>query len=178
MAGLSLLFALFFWFFFLNWITKLCTKFISAEFRRLLMRCLLFIGLLPLPIADEIIGQWQFDQVCKDNSKIYVNRAIARGKNVYLADLPDVHIKGAMVPMRLQPWRFLDVKTNEPVVSYNILFATGGQFVRTFRISEGNLPLTFKASCEPGGQVDTIKLFRDLGVTQVQRSALNIQDDK
>jgi hypothetical protein len=138
----------------------------------------LFLLLLPMPVLDEIIGGRQFEQLCKDNSTIQVDELKATGKAVYLADLPSVQINDKWVPISLQRWQFLDVTTGETVVSYNTLKATGGVFIRALGISEGHVPLTFKSFCEPGGVVDPLKLFKELKVIQVQRSALNLEEKK
>lgn len=178
MKGLFLLSVAAVWFFFVWRLTVLLTKKMPSGVMTTIAEYLLFAVLLVLPLADEIVGGRQFAQLCKENSKIQVDRVNAAGKTVYLSDLPDIQIKGTWVPIRLQLWRFVDTRTGEPVVSYNILYATGGRLVRTLSIFEGNVPLTFKSSCEPGGRVDSLKLFKELGVTQVQRSTLNIMEQK
>lgn len=178
MTGIYLLGVTAIWIFIVIFLTKIITTKLAGQTWRTLVRVLIFVVLLPLPLADEIIGGKQFEQLCKENSNIQVDRMKAAGKTVYLADLSDVQIKGTWVPIRLQPWRFVDVTTNEPVVSYNILHATGGRLIRALRISEGDVPLTFKDYCEPGGRVYPLQLFKELEVTQVQRSALNIKAQK
>jgi hypothetical protein len=134
--------------------------------------------LLPLPLIDEILGKRQFDQLCKDNATIHVDRTTAVGKTVYLAKTADLEVKDTWLRIVLKPWRFVDATTDVPVVSYNTLMADGGRLVRMLGISEGGVPLTFKGSCEPGGVVDPIKLFGELGVSQIQRSTLVNKEQK
>jgi len=172
MTGIFLLFVSVIWLFIAIFLAKIITTKLPKKWWRMPVRIVLFIALLPLPLIDEIVGGRQFEQLCKENSTIQVDRVAAIGKTVYLANLPDIQIKDTWVPIRLQQWRFLDATTGEPVVSYNILHATGGRFIRMLGISEGNVPLTFESFCEPGGVVDPLELFRKLGITQIQRSAL------
>ena len=154
-------------------ITVFITRKMSWRMGKFLIRASLLIVLIPLPLIDEIVGGRQFARLCKENSTIQVDRANAAGRTVYLADDPDTEIKGVWVPVRLQQWRFVDVTTRSVVVSYNELHATGGIFIRMLGISEGNVPMTFKDSCAPGGQVNYIELFKELRITQVQRATLN-----
>ena len=133
---------------------------------------LLFLVLVPLPLVDEIVGKRQFEKLCSENGTIHMDRSKVAGKTVYLAAVPDTQIKGAWIPVVLKPWRFVDADSGEVLVSYNTLMAVGGMWTRTLRISEGNVPLTFKGYCEPGGTVDLVKLFKEAGITQIQRSAL------
>ncbi len=178
MTGILLLFVAGIWLAVVIWLSKFITKKLPETWWRTPVGIVVFAVLLPLPLVDEIVGGRQFEALCKDNSTIQVDRVTAVGRTVYLADLPDTPITGTWVPVRLQPWRFLDAATGETVVSYNILHATGGRFIRALGISEGSVPLTFKGGCEPGGVVDPLKLFKEMKVTQIQRSELNIQGAK
>ena len=156
------------------------TRWVARRFNSPTMKVVSWMILLPAlmvaPLVDELIGKRQFEQLCKDNSTIQVDRAKAVGKTVYLAKTADVEIKDKWLRVVLKPWRFVDATTGEPVVSYNTLMVDGGWLIRNLRISEGGVPLTFRGSCEPGGVVDPIKLFEELNVTQIQRSALNLKE--
>jgi hypothetical protein len=134
---------------------------------------LIFALLLPLPLLDEIVGSRQFAELCKRNDTVQVDRGRAKGKIVYLLDQSDTWVEGVALPIRSQKWTFVDSTTREPVVEWKQLYATGGVLIRTLQISEGNVPLTFKGSCAPGGLVDTVRLFHQLGVIQVQRSTID-----
>lgn len=127
---------------------------------------------LPLPLINEIIGKRQFEQLCRENDKVQVDRAKAFGRTVYLAESTDIELKYKWLRFVIKPWHFVDATTGETVVSYNTLMADGGLFFRAVRTSEGGVPLIFKGSCEPSDAVDLMKLFQELNVTQIQRSEL------
>lgn len=176
MGGLILFFVIGLWLAFAIWLSKTITKKLPIAWWRIPVGVLVFGVLLLLPVIDEIVGGRQFEQLCKDNSTIQVNRATAVGKTVYLAQTPDVEIKGTSVRVVLKPWRYVDATTGELVVSYNTLQAVGGRFLK---ISEGHVPLTFNGYCAPGGsRVYADKLFKELRVTQIQRSELTIKEQK
>jgi hypothetical protein len=177
MTGILLFFVMGLWLFFVFWLTKVITKKLPTKWV-MPSRILLSLAILPIPLIDEIVGGRQFEQLCKENSTIQVDRVKAAGKTVYLAKPVDIQIKDTLVPIRLKPWRFVDATTGEIVVSYNTLLAGGGIFIRTLGISEGGAPLTFKSFCEPGGIVDPLKLFKELRVTEIERSALNVKEQK
>jgi hypothetical protein len=169
MTGIYLLFVAFIWMAVVIWLSKISTRNFPMETWRVPVAIVIFAVLFPLPLIDEIVGGRQFEQLCKENSKIRVNKAMAAGRTVYLAEVPFVEVKGTWVRVVLRPWRYLDATTNEPVISYNILMADGGWLVRSMGISSGGVPLTFKGSCEPGGVVDPVKLRSELQVIQIQR---------
>ena len=172
MTGIYLLFVSAVWLLIVIGLTALFTKKLPEKWWRLVVRALIFFALLPLPLTDEIIGRQQFEKLCQENSTIQVDRVTAVGKTVYLADLPDIQIKGTWVPIRLQPWRFVDVATGASVVSYNEFHPSGGWFFRAFSAA----PLTFESSCGAGGFDESLKLFKELGIKRIQRSELNIKE--
>jgi hypothetical protein len=131
----------------------------------------LFLLLIPLPLIDELVGERQFEQLCKVNSAIQIDRTKAARKTIYLADTPDSEVKGTWVRVVMQPRRFVDAATGEPVVSYYRLTAAGGLFVHAFRLSEGRVPLSFKGWCEPGDQHTLKNLFKELEITLIRRPA-------
>lgn len=48
----------------------------------------------PLPFIDELIGKWQFERLCQENSTIYI-APDAKGRTVYLASgTPEEAVKG------------------------------------------------------------------------------------
>lgn len=119
--------------------------------------------LLPLPLIDEILGKRQFEQLCRDNATIQVDRKTAVGKTVYYVLQPAVDLPGTWVRIVVNPYRYVDAATGEPVVAYNVLTAVGGRLVQAFGFSEGKVPLTFAGSCGPTEK--TKDLFKSLELT-------------
>ena len=168
MLGLYLLLILGLWICFAFFISKMIVENIIKPKHPFIVKLLIITVLLPLPLIDEIIGARQFEKLCQENS-IQVNREKARGRTVYLAGPEYVEIKGTMVRITARPWRLLDATTDELVVSYNRLHASGGWLVHTFGFSEGRVPLTFKGTC---GSFYPVKTLREIEVTRIERKDL------
>lgn len=139
------------------------------------LRMILFLALLPLPLVDEIVGKRQFDTLCSENAMIQVDPAKAVGRTVYLADLPDIEIKGPWVRVVSKPWRFIDATTGETVVGYNTLQAAGGVFTRTLGIFDGGVPLTFRGSCAPANPPGSAKAFAKLGINYIEPPTVKLE---
>ena len=152
-------------------IARIATRILPASGWRALVGVLLFLVLLPLPLADEIVGKVQFERLCEEDATIHVDRAKAAGRTVYLADLPSSEASGTWVRIVVKPWHYLDAKTNEVVISYNVLWASGGRVIRTLG-DTGGAPLTFRGYCQPKNLVSPDKLFEELKVKRIQRSQL------
>ena len=125
-----------------------------------------FLVLFALPFLDEVVGTFQFQQLCREHSGIRLDRAKASGKTVYATTASHEDIRGTAVRMVLQPVRFVETTSGEPVMSYNGLTAYGGWFIRTLGISEGNKPLLFRGSCWPR---ETDRLIKEMNITVVRR---------
>lgn len=177
MTGLFLLFVTVLWMTVVVCLSKIVTKRLPMTWWRLPVGFLMFLVLLPLPLIDEIVGGRQFEQLCKENSTIQVDRATAAGKTVYFVPQPDVEIKGTWLRVVLKPQRFVDASTGEVVIGLNKLVASGGWLVRTLGISEGGVPLTFKGWCQPVDQHTWDMLLNDLNMVVIRRRA-NIGDTK
>ena len=169
MTGLYLLFVTGLWLVLVIWLSKFITRKFPQTRWCSLLGLLLFIVLLPLPVADEIVGGWQFKQLCKENSTIQVDRATAVGRPAYFAKIADVEIEGTWVRVVLQKHRLVDTTTGETVIGLNKLVADGGLLIQTLGISERNVPLTFKGWCQPSDQFTWEKLLKDLNIVVVSR---------
>ena len=178
MTGILLLFVVGIWLTVVVWLSKIISIKVPNASLRSPVGVLIFAVLLPLPLIDEIVGGRQFAELCKRHDAVQVDRERANGKTVYFLDQPDRWIENLAIPVRLQKWTYVDVATRETVVEWHELYALGGYLIRSLKISEGNVPLTFKGSCAPGGGVDSIQLFKKLGVIQVQRSTIDKAEKK
>ena len=137
-----------------------------------LTAAVLLAVLVPLPLLDEILGKRQFEKLCRDNAVAKFDQAKLAGKTVYLSPEPSSEVEGTLVRISIQRWRFLDAATGETVLSYNTLNAGRRFFIK------GLGPFTFHGYCAPGGAFNASDLFKELGVTQVQRSQVDKKDTK
>lgn len=167
MTGIYLLFVAALWLAFVIWLSKKVTKKLPMDTWRVPVAMVVFAAMLPLPLIDEIIGGRQFEQLCKDNAQIQVNRETAVGKTVYYVPEPGIEIKNMWLRAVLQPYRYVDATTGDLVISYNILTASGGRFIQALGISEGGMPLTFQGSCVPAKNPKD--LIKELSITALDR---------
>ena len=168
MSGLVLAFIALLWLWLLAKLVRLFTSDIKDLGHRIVVALISYCVLLPLPLIDELLGKSQFEQLCKENSTIQIDPAAA-GKTVYLARTNFIEVKGKWLPIWIQQWRYVDVVNDEPIVSYNTLKVSGGHFMRTIRVSEGFVPITFrKSECSPRDWSSTAEAFGALGINYVE----------
>jgi hypothetical protein len=114
------------------------------------LACLAFVALLIAPVADEIVGKFQFDALCAKYAVEVIDEARARNSRVFAAPREmDALGTGAAVHIGGNQFRYLDEQTNDLLASFHVLSAKGGWFIRLLGISQTSSPLTFKAGCAP-----------------------------
>jgi hypothetical protein len=167
MTGILLILASGIWLAIVIGLSASTTRALPATSWRLLVGILVFAALLPLPLFDEIVGRVQFSELCKQHDLIRADREKVKGTTVYFEPVDAVHIQTLWIPVRLQSWRYVAAGTGEVVIGYETLHATGGWLIRTLRISEGDVPLTFKDSCYP--REDVRKFSTGLQITALDK---------
>jgi hypothetical protein len=119
----------------------------------LLVAAPLFLVLLPLPVADVIVGKWQFDSRCNRYSVQTIDGQHAPNRRVvYERRGADQFAQGTAVEIRIDPVVFRDAETNRVLVSYHKIHDKGGWPVRTLGISQTSSPLLFASACGPRDQ--------------------------
>ncbi|MDA8447272.1 hypothetical protein [Paracidovorax valerianellae] len=165
MSALMFLVLMVLWVFILKWVVEKIANKLPNRPWRLWGKWLIFILLVPLPLIDEIVGGWQFKQLCKANV-VTVNKEFPRGQQVYEVVTPSVQVEGTLVKIRKLQFRFLDVATGKVVVSFDQFHAEGGRLFPGF--DSGHAPLTFKGECHPNGVFDK-KFIETLGFVELKK---------
>lgn len=166
MTGLLLLFVVTIWAFAAYSLTRLIAMKVPEARWRIPAHIGVFLVLFALPLVDEIVGLFQFQHLCRQHSGIHVDRAKAIGKTVHLAPMPHEEVTGTWVKVVLQPIRFLETASGEPVMSYSGLTAYGGWLIRALGISEKDKPLLFRGSCWPE---ETDRFMKELNIKVSRR---------
>lgn len=172
MAGLLLIGIFVLWLVVAGLIAIWVASRLSSRRVQLILGPLIFFALLVLPFADEIVGKYQLRALCREGAIPRYDEAKARGRSVYMRqvfhpEVPRISVTPsrtvpAWIPITEQTIDWLDVETNEPLLSYKRYTAKGGWLVRTLQISEASRPLTFDpSSCA----FNEIPLFKRLGIT-------------
>lgn len=115
---------------------------------RTAFKALVFAVLLPLPLLDEIVAQPQFTSLCRDMAVVTLHERAARGRTVTLSSLPPEPVPGALVPVTLRKWLYVDATTGQPVMSFNTLQAGAGKLGAALGAMQPPQPLVFSGACE------------------------------
>lgn len=160
MTGLFLLVVVLAWLvavvFLTNWLMKRLS--IKPKPVRAAMAMMMFVVLLPLPVADEIVGGFQYRALCEKNAVLRIDETKAEGRTVKVVIDPSNEIlPGTAITIYHSHMSFVDLNTSEEIASYDSYVAKGGWFIRMLGISEKNAPLTIGL---PGCSPENSQKFR------------------
>lgn len=102
----------------------------------------LTVAFMTLLVVDELIGGYQFSQLCRENAVLRIDPEKARGRTVKVVIEPSNEIvPRTPITIYHSHLSFLDVRTNEQIAEYDRYVAKGGWFIRMLGISEKNAPI-------------------------------------
>ena len=163
MAGLLSIAVLIAWFAVAIWIAKRLTKAVKNSQLRIVLIFLCVGALLVLPVADEIIGGFQFRALCRENAVLRIDAEKIKGKTIRVIPEPTEGSRDAEgVAIRIYYYRlsYRDTETGEELASYSTYTARSGWLVRLFGTSSGLPPLTVHPStCSPPNEGSLPKEF-------------------
>lgn len=149
MAGLILLVALIVLIALLVWLSGLLTRWLPlSDNWKALLRMLIVLGAFPMMIADEIIGKYQFEALCKANGVESADVSKARGKRVILETGAQSLVQGVIMPGIVKDLFYKDADSNEVLIHHKDYFAFGGWLMRYTPLSMGSQhPMLFSGGC-------------------------------
>lgn len=101
------------------------------------------------PVADEIIGGFQFRDLCSEKVELIVDEKKARGRVVVAQPIQFKYIGDYFVPISLEYFSYKDRITGEVLVSWISLRTDGGWLSRSLNILSSKKPYTFNGVCTP-----------------------------
>jgi hypothetical protein len=121
---------------------------------------LLMAVLIPLPVADEIIGRFQFKALCEKNGISEAKLTKAKGMTLNYKSSPFVPIEGTILNVTGQKIAYVDPLQSIPIVEYTDYRSEGGWLINSLHISETHAPLIFESSCRIGNYTSLSDLLR------------------
>ena len=92
----------------------------------------LFPVVLAAPIADDLIGRWQFYRLCDTEAVITVGADADKVKRARESNSPITTIEGYAVPISVQRVELVDLDTMQPFLTVQAFHTKGGILQRHF----------------------------------------------
>lgn len=171
MTGILLLAVAFVWIAVAALLARATARALADGIKRSALGVAIFVLLLPVPVADEILGGLQLWSLCTEGAVPRYSKERLRGRSVRLRLVPHPQVPKVMqtptrlisapIPIEERTVEWADVETDEVLLSYKAYRAKGGLLIRVLGISSSNSPLTIHpSSCA----VNEIPIFAALNV--------------
>lgn len=144
MIGISFLFGIGLWLILAILLSQRIPRWLGVSKHTTIASVLLFPLVLMAPIADDLIGRWQFYRLCERESVVTLSPDWMRVKRAREGGGPITELKGYAIPIKAQHGEFLDADTGRPFLSYQSFHTKGG-----FLLGQLGLGLGQTASCWP-----------------------------
>jgi len=118
-----------------------------------------FPVVLVAPIADELIGRWQFNRLCDREAVVTLSPDWETVKAARDNDDPITEIDGYVIPIRVQRVEFVDTNTGKPFLTYQGFHTYGGVLFGRLGLGLGQ-----STSCWPK---DKTQLLNKLNIDQL-----------
>lgn len=99
MSGLIALFVLGFWGLIVYSVSFFLVKKIKVNSIRMSLQVAIAVLLFVLPVADEIVGGFQFRALCSHGAILVIDEKSMQGKTVVYKNIEDTKINGYFVPI-------------------------------------------------------------------------------
>ncbi len=151
MTGLALLLVVGLWWWASLTLSRIVVRKLPAKPWRRLVGYVVFGLLFALPVADEIVGGFQFRALCKKNAVFHVGVEHPEGRiTKFSANSPGEFVHGTFIKIYDAAIEYKDVQSGEVVVKFHSYTAEGGWLIRALGISESDAPLTIGSPfCSP-----------------------------
>ena len=126
MIGLTFLGAALLWAFAVWWLCKRIPVWLSVKKHAVWLSWILFPILASLPFADHIIGMWQFDKLCAEQTRLQIYPSAANTKRGKGISEPLVDLPGYVIKISLRKNEIVDASTKETIARYNYFTTRGG----------------------------------------------------
>ena len=161
MSGLILIAVLWIWFLIAKSLSAFFTQQMQLGALKKLAQVLLFVLILVLPVADEIVGGFQFRALCKAEAVAIYDEAKVRGKTVKYKSGEVIHYAHTILPIYKQVWIHIVDGSEKDSITIVDLYSDGGWLSRWINFNSVHRPYTFKGVCS-GNKDDS--LWRSLEI--------------
>lgn len=168
MIGFAIIFVMIVWFLLVEYLSRIVARnLIENSYKRFIFVIFLICITYPLPLIDEIVAKYQFENLCDEYSNIKTSKELKKGITVFLGKESPVYIKNKWVDMKIYRYVFYNVETGNYAFEYATLTASGGKLSTTLEFIQGAPPILFKGSCGP--KEDTKKFVESLSLIVIDK---------
>ena len=126
MIGLLFLLGMGLWFIAAIMLSKRIPRWLGVTKYRAAISVLLFPVVLAAPIADDLVGRWQFYRLCDQEAVVTLSPDWERVKKARDVFLLRTEVGDTVIPIYLHVVQYVDIETEKVFLSTQMLTTSGG----------------------------------------------------
>ena len=159
MTGIVFLLILFTWFFIAKKIPFLFIAGMKPGNKKTVVYLILCVLCFIAPVADEIIGGFQFRAICRQGTQLIYDADKVKGKKLLWAGGdPGTELKNTILPITAFSRALVDMSTREHLIEYTQYTVTGGWLSRFIAFNSVTRPYTFEGSCGANNKIKLLQI--------------------
>ena len=161
MAGLLTIGLLVGWLVTAVWLARRLTDRLENGPLRVALMIPAALVLTVLPVADEIIGGFQFRALCRENAVLKIDAEKIRGKTIRMVISPsNKEVDNTTVRIYYSRVSYRDIVTGDELGSNSDYVAMGGKLIRLLAMGHEMTPLTIHPpTCRGPGSLPTSEKY-------------------
>lgn len=144
MIGLTVFLLLGLWVFAATKISKRVPIWLGVTKHAKAVTLLVFPVVLVAPMADEIVGRWQFHRLCEKEAVVWLSPDWEKVKRARRVSLPRSDVPGSVIRIYSQGSEYLDFDTGKKFMTHPHFYTYGGILFDRFGLGLGG-----STSCLP-----------------------------
>jgi len=164
MSGIFFLLILFVWFSISIKIPLLFVCGMQSGNKKVITYRILCVLCFIAPVADEIVGGFQFRALCTPENMLVYDVEKVKGRTIQYAPLGRRTIN-KIIPIRVNTTELVDPYTGETLIIHKTYYAKGGWLSRFIGFPQGSPPYTFNGTCR---SKEYYELFEKLNIKKIE----------
>lgn len=152
MIGLLFLIGIVLWLIAAIMLCNRILRWLGVTKHKAVISVLLFPVVLALPVADELIGRWQFSRLCEREAVVRLSPDWEKVKRARRVSLPRSDVTGALIPIYSQGSEYVDADTGKTFMTHPHFYTYGGLLFGRLGLGLGG-----STSCHPKNSEAVLK---------------------
>ena len=161
MTGLFYLMGIGLWLIVTNRLCKMIPSWLGVTRHSGLIRALFFPVVLAAPVADELIGRWQFSRLCEREAVVTLSADWESIKRARRREIPITTLSGYLIRIQSQRIEYFDPTTEKNFLTIQAFHAYGGFLLYRMALGLGN-----STACWP---IDHSSIYRKVNLDELLR---------
>jgi hypothetical protein len=160
MIGIAFLVGIVLWVTVAVMVSKRIPRWIGMTKHTTVVSLLVFPLVLAAPIADDLIGRWQFYRLCDREAVVTLSPDWEKVKRAKYESTSQKSLDGYFIPINSGGGKYIDLETGKVFMTFQMFFARGGFLTRPLNLSSQDTTCYPRDIVAINKQINTSELLK------------------